>query len=106
MKAKSIPVPLAWDVVMHKPISGDEIVVMWCNREHYAVCRVHPRSQIATSPNYHVESGIGLLSAALSEEGLQDLVHWTDRAAALARFTALSNDEGLAAPRDGPDEGG
>ena len=106
MKARSFPVPPAWDVVMHKPLSGDEIVVMWCNREHYAVCRVHPRSQIATSPNYHVQSGIGLLSAALSEEGLQDLVHWTDRAEALARFTALSNEEAPAAPRAGLDEGG
>lgn len=81
-----------FDLVMHREVGEDEHVVMLCNRTAYAVCRVFPSRQISTSPNFHVQNGTGLLNAPLTPDGLRELLHWTDRKTALARFTLMLRD--------------
>ncbi len=78
-----------FDLVMHREVGDDEHVVMLCDRSAYAVCRVFPSRQISTSPNFHVQNGTGLLNAPLTPDGLRELLHWTDRKTALARFTLM-----------------
>jgi hypothetical protein len=55
----------------------------------YAVCRIHSAFDVATAPRFSGPAATGTLSAAVTKHGLADLLDWTDRATALARYQSM-----------------
>lgn len=79
----------AFTVVMSHPLEHGEYAVLLAANARFAACKTRPASKLVTSPNY-AGMGHGLLSAPLSEGGLNDMLNWTERPVALRRFKELA----------------
>jgi hypothetical protein len=78
--------------VIKHAVCEDDYAVLFTNRQgEYAACRVHPMRHQISTPNYFSETEHGVLTATMSAGGLADLLHWTDRETALARFASIAN---------------
>lgn len=82
---------LGFDIVMAHTDAQNNVVTLLRlgDQAEYAVCRVHPSLEVATAPRFEGETEHGTLSAATTRHGMKDLLDWTDRATALARYESM-----------------
>lgn len=78
---------LGMDVVFSE-CCDDEYITLLCKHPLYAVCKVNLSLQLASAPNYRAD--VGTLCAPLSVDGLNEILHWTDRHSAVSRYTRLT----------------
>lgn len=84
MSAEIISLPYTILFQQTVPV-GTAMMLTWAGQ--YAVCR--RVSEVVVSPNYADPGHDATMSGHFTPHGLREVLHWTDRNTALARYQAI-----------------